>query len=412
VHLGIVAFPNLAVGDQTVVRYVIHRRTPLFAGQFDDLVIVPFWRVGSFQVIVDMPPGMPLHADAAGFVAVPGTHPPGRTRYGWRYVGGDDARIEAGAVSAVDAGRRLAVSTFAGYPAFAAAFRQVMAGKALATPAVAALARQVASSLPDAQARALALTGWVRSNVRLSGSDGLGPHDAADVLAKRHGDDKDVAVLLEAMLAAVGIDSTPALVNHGNAYRLPDAPTLGVFNHMITYVPGLDLYLDPTFDAPDPAALPAAILGKPALLLETGTFAMTPLLQPRRTVTAATVDIDAGRLPSRVAAGGNSGRSAVVEAIRDMTLEPERRQDYVCPAVDAEDATRLRLPPGARILALPRSVQLMDGGIFYSARYVREGGSQDNAVLVRRRLTFRHGRPTCSPADYRAMRPLLNRIAR
>jgi hypothetical protein len=54
----------------------------------------------------------------------------------------------------------------------------------------------------------------------------------------------------------------------------------------------------------------------------------------------------------------------------------------------------------------------MNGGIAYSASHVRRDGADGAAILVRRRLTFRHGLPTCSPADYDAMQPVLARIAR
>lgn len=407
VQVKVVVFPELAVGDLTVVRYVIQRSRPPLPGHFDQLVTVPFYRVRSLQVVVDLPAGMTLHADAAGFVAMPDAHPPGRRRHAWRYVDGANPRLEAGSVSPIDYGRRLALSTFADYPAFAAAFRQAQAGKALATPAMATLARQRTAGLPDPQARALALTDWVRGEVRMKTC-------------------QDPALRLVAMLSAVGIESTTALINNGNAYKLPQAPTLGVFNHVIVYVPGLDLYLDPTLDPTIDAVgagdLAPSMLGKPVLLLDTGRFAMTPLLQAHKVVTAATVDI--GRhghgsfsgsgdtfasLPAPGALATTHGaRSVVDDAIKAMTVEAVRRQDYVCPAVDAEDNTDFRLPRGARILALPRPMNLMDGGLFYSAIYTRKG----DAIAVRRRLTFRHGRPTCSPADYRAMRPLLERIQR
>jgi hypothetical protein len=285
------------------------------------------------------------------------------------------------------------------------------------------------------------------------------------------------------MLAAVGIDSSAALVNSGNAYKLPDAPTLGVFNHMITYVPALDLYLDPTAESVAAGYLPAAVLGKPVLLLKSGAFAMTPLLQPARIRTAATVEIGRdGRGSFKVArtlsgAGAESLRklvrearpaerqqfvqrmlqgmgqkgqgvfdaglvegngddysmsvagtsehfldlpgpsalattygawSTVGDAVAGLAQERERRQDFVCPALDNVDETSFRLPRGVRILALPAPLQIMDGGIFYRASYARRA----NAVLVQRRFTFRHGRPTCTPADYRAMQPALERIMR
>lgn len=387
-RLKVVVFPEAAVGDRLVLRYVLRRKAALFPGHFEHLSSASFYLNRNYLLIYDMPASMPLHADAVGFVPVPGDSPPGRRRYQWRYVNGDNDRLEAGSVSYLDYGKRLAVSTFPDYAAFA-------------------------------RARALALSDWVRHNIR--------------------GHCKDHAGLLEALLAAAGIDSTGALVNNGNAYRLPAAPTLGVLNHMITWVPSLGLYLDPTAETVGAGYLPAGILGKPVLLLKTGTFAMTPILQPERNRTTTWFDIRRdGRSrfkSSKTASGGGgevrlsfSGTSdgfldlpgpsglatthdlwgGLGEAVFKLGEESERRQDFVCPAIDIEDETGFRFPKGVRILAMPRPVLLMDGGIYYRARYARRGSE----VVVGRRLTFRHGRATCTPADFRAMRPALERIVR
>jgi hypothetical protein len=45
------------------------------------------------------------------------------------------------------------------------------------------------------------------------------------------------------MLAAAGIDSTPALVNGGYAYRLPDAPVQAVLDQIILYVPAMNIFV-------------------------------------------------------------------------------------------------------------------------------------------------------------------------
>lgn len=492
-RIKVVVFPEVAVGDRLALRYVLRRATPLFPGHFEDLAPAPAHLNRNFLLIYDMPAALPLHADAVGFVPVPGSGPPpaGIRRYQWRYqggpIGGGGERIEADAVSPLDDGNRLAVSTFSGYPAFAAAFRSGSAGRAAPSPAIAALARQLTAGLPDTRARVLALSDWVRKNIRYVGvyigAGGVVPHPASVVLDNRYGDCKDHAGLLEALLAALGIDSSGALVNSGNAYKLPDAPTLGVFNHMITYVPSLDLFLDPTAEAAAAGYLPASVLGKPVLLLKTGGFAMTPMLQPQRIRAVATVDIgrdgrgrfrversvsgalaeplrkavrdahpaererfaermlqgmgrkargvfDAGTVDGNgddysMAVSGSGDQfvdlpgpgalattypawSVVGDAVAGMAQERERRQDFVCPAVDAEDETRFRLPKGVRILSLPPPVNAMNGGIFYRASYARAG----NAVTVKRRLTFRHGSATCTPADHRAMRPVLDRIVR
>lgn len=285
-RMKIIVFPDIEAGDQLVVHYVLRRHTPLFPGHFEDLSFSQSYANPQYQLIYDMPASMPLHADAVGFAPVPIASAPGRKRYQWHYLDGQNPRIEDGSVSYFDYGKRLAVSTFAGYPAFAKAYDARSAGQARVTPAIAALAAQLAAGLPDPRARALALSDWVRKHIRYVGvyvgPGGVVPHPAATVLAQRYGDCKDHAILLEALLRAVGIDSSAALVNSGNAYRLPATPTLGVFNHVITYVPALDLYLDSTAESIAAGYLPAGVMGKPVLLAKTGMLARTPSHQSER----------------------------------------------------------------------------------------------------------------------------------
>jgi len=438
-HATTIVFPDVAMGDRQIVHYVVRRPTPPFPGQFDDVAVMPFLVHRNTTLIYDMPPSMPLHADAVGFVPLPGDSPPGRRRYRWRYLnepGGPNERIEADAVNVLDYGRRLVVSTHPDYPAFAAAFRAATAGNALPAPAIATLAHQLTAGLPDTRARALALSEWVRNNIRDmdAGAGGVVPHPAGTVLDTRRGDGQDRVALLEAMLAAVGIASTPALVNDGNIYTLPDAPALGVLDHLILYVPDPALFVDPAAPSVKSGDLPPALLGKPVLLLKSGTFAMTPVLQPQAIRTVATIDLEHGtsrvdrtttgalaepvRTVVRADAGALRARgplatsdrawSAVDAAVASLMREPDRRLDFVCAAVDAADDIRLRLPQGLRPAALPRSASVISGGIFYRATYERAR----DAVLVRRRLTVRHGRATCTPDDDRAMRPALERIRR
>jgi transglutaminase-like putative cysteine protease len=296
-RVKVVVFPQVAVGDQLVVRYVVHRHTPLFPGQFEDLSASQFYLQQQFELIYDVPEAMTLYADAAGFLPQPAEDPPGRKRYRWRYVPGDNVRIEANSVSYLDYGKRLAVSTFRDYAAFAQAFR-AGAGGAQQAPedeAITVLAHQLTAGLADPRAKALALSEWVRHNVRYVGvyvgPGGVVPHAAATVLANRYGDCKDHAVLLEALLAGAGIDSTAVLINSDNAYRLPRTPTLGIFNHMINYVPSLHLFLDSTAESISAGYLPASDLGKPVLLLKTGTLASTPARQAQHNLTSTWFDV-------------------------------------------------------------------------------------------------------------------------
>jgi hypothetical protein len=452
-----------------VLHYVVRRHAPPFPGQFDDLAVMSPHVHRNTLLVYDMPAAMPLHADAVGFVQVPGDSPPDRRRYQWRYVNGGDARTEPDAVNVVDDGPRLAASTFADYKAFSAAARAAMAGQPLPSPAIATLAHRLTAGLPDARARVLALSEWVRH-----AQGNATPHPAY-AMPDLHRDGDTPAALLQALLAAVDIGSTRALVNGGNAYTLPDAPVRDVLDHTILYVPALDLFIDPAAVDVKAGYLPPALLGKPALLLTSGTFAMTPVLQPQRIRAVAVVDIGRGtfivertlsgalarddartgrdhaaappgvhqrtrgvdvaaartatsdrgandtvtlsstgtvddmpRHAGSMAATSNRAWSAVDAAVAQLLQARERHHDFVCPAVDAEDDIRLQPPPGLRFTSLPGPADVVAEGIFYRATYARD----HDAVLVKRRLTFRHGRATCTPADARAMRPALERVRR
>ena len=101
----------------------------------------------------------------------------------------------------------------------------------------------------DDMAKVNALYEYVSLNIRyVSLSFGLGryqPHAASEVLANGYGDCKDHVVLMQAMLAALGIRAEAALIDQGSRTR--DLPLwLPQFNHVVAYLPDFDVYANPT----------------------------------------------------------------------------------------------------------------------------------------------------------------------
>jgi transglutaminase-like putative cysteine protease len=280
-RVKVVIFPELTVGDRMVLRYKRHRTTPLFPGQFEDLYAPDFYQNEQISLTYDMPANMALHADMKAFKASAPTTANGRTVYRWTLEPIEKNRIENGAVAYTDYGQFLAVSTFTDYAQFAQAY--AARAQVEVTPAITQLARQLTAKLDTPHSKALALSDWVRKNIRYVavyvGVGGVVPHPAQAVLDNRYGDCKDHVALLEALLKAVAIESTPVLINMGNAYVLPKVPTTGLLNHAITYIPGLDLYLDSTATPIAAGYLPIPELGKPVLLTQSGTLARTPVSQ-------------------------------------------------------------------------------------------------------------------------------------
>ncbi|HEY0064879.1 MAG TPA: DUF3857 domain-containing protein [Telluria sp.] len=486
-RLRVIVFPDVETGDQLVVSYVLQRHTALFPGHFEDLSASQHYANPQFHLIYDMPDNMPLYADAVGFRTLDTPAPAGRKRYHWHYQDGGHQRPEAESVSALDDGARLAVSTFDSYASFARAYAERAGARAAPAPAIADLAARLTAGLATPRARALALADWVRREIRYVavyvGAGGVVPHAAASVLANRYGDCKDHAVLLEALLRAAGIDSTAVLINNGNSYRLPDVPTLGILNHVINYLPALDLFLDSTAASVAAGYLPATLMDKPALLTDTAVLKRTPaqqhernrsiawfrlqrdgassfsvariaegaLAEPYRHAVRETAPAERAQLvqqllngfgqqghgrfdPGKVDGQGDEysmrmeGSSAhfaslpgpvglastfdfwggLGETVLALGQEARRTQDYVCPAIDAEEETGFSFPPGVRVLAVPRALDLDDGYFRYRARYTRRA----NTVTVTRSVRFRHAGMVCSAREHARMLPTLERMMR
>jgi len=136
---------------------------------------------------------------------------------------------------------------------------------------------------------------WVAQNIRYLGiyvgAGGYVPHEAQSILDNRYGDCKDHVVILESLLATAGIESTPALINSSSAYLLPHLPTPGIFDHVITYVPSLNVYLDSTSRFAPLGTLPNGDMDKPVVLTATGSISRTPKTDPSKDRTEARIQM-------------------------------------------------------------------------------------------------------------------------
>lgn len=280
-RVKVVIFPDVAVGDRLVLRYQRHRTQALFPQQFEDLNVADFYQTEQTSFSYNLPADKPLYADFKGYKASTPTAAAGRKIYRWDLIPAEKSRIETGAVAYSDYGQFLAVSTFTDYKTFAQAY--AARAQVEVTPAITQLAKELTANLETPHAKALVLSDWVRKNIRYVavyvGAGGVVPHPAQAVLDNRYGDCKDHVALLEALLKAVAIESSPALINLGNAYVLPKVATLGLLNHAITYIPSLDLYLDSTATPIAAGYLLIPELGKRVLLTQSGEFARTPSSQ-------------------------------------------------------------------------------------------------------------------------------------
>ncbi|HEY3597505.1 MAG TPA: DUF3857 and transglutaminase domain-containing protein [Paraburkholderia sp.] len=275
-----IVFPAVEPGARIHLKYRKTQQVPIVAGYFSDFTPPDLAPTHNFRLIYDLPADKPLYADARGFVAVPPVTHAGRTRYEFRYDKAHFGRLEYGSIAYVSYGDRLMVSTYRDYAAFAATYRASATDPTATGSAIVELARTLTAADPTPRAKAKTLYDWVRRNVRYVavnvGRGAVVPHRATEILALRYGDCKDHVALYGALLDAIGVRNEPALLNSGTIYSLPDVPGYGVLNHVITWLPDLQLYADSTAPNVEFGYPPSTDMDRPAVLVNQGTLARTP----------------------------------------------------------------------------------------------------------------------------------------
>ena len=283
-----VVFPDVAVGDTVHFAYRLTTREPLFPGHFSTGdTYSRETALDRVRVRVDTPAALWVQYRTKDMKQTVTETPEGRRIIEWTYSQPDPVAQsrEDYSVYDPDAEPGYAISSFRSYADVARAYGERAVPKAAVTPRIEALAREIVGNETDPRGQARAIYTWVVKNITYGGNCiGIGavvPHDLDFVLDNRMGDCKDHATLLDALLGAQGIDSDQALINAGSVYTLPEVPVVSMVNHVINYLPGLDLYLDATSKTTAFGMLPWGDEDKPVLLVEhDGQQRRTPATAP------------------------------------------------------------------------------------------------------------------------------------
>ena len=265
-----VAFPDVAVGDTVVMSYKLTQTEATFPGNFSIMeTFSKFEAYDDVEISLSAPASLDMRVYNRGVEGGEVPSKDNRHNWTWSYRNKEIALPEAASVSPLDYGPLIVATTFKDYGAVAAAYNSRAAAKAVPTDRIKKLANEVTLNLHTPREQAKALYQWVSANIQFAGNCvGVGsvvPHDADLVLANRMGDCKDHTTLLQALLAVKGIASTPVLINSGDAYTLPEVPAVDIFNHVISYIPSLDLYADSTARYTSFGLLPFDDSGKPVI---------------------------------------------------------------------------------------------------------------------------------------------------
>lgn len=265
----VVIFPDVAAGDSIFYKVRVTRAKPLFPGYFmGGVVFSPTEYIEHGSQTVRLPAGSKVRMVSYG-VTVDQRSEPGGEVLTWDYANTNPIKKDRGAVSEFDRYDRVQVSTFPDWQTLSRTYAAIALPKIEVTPEIQAKADEITAGASSKREEVERLYNWVTTQVRyvalFLGTGGIEPHPSGQVLANRYGDCKDHAVLFGALLKARGIASDPVVINGSFGYKLPAVPTLNGFDHMITYVPSLDLYLDTTSGTVRFGQLPMGDYGKPIL---------------------------------------------------------------------------------------------------------------------------------------------------
>jgi transglutaminase-like putative cysteine protease len=296
----VIIYPKLEVGSQVYYRAKSVQHTPEFPGHFFLWEhYSPHVRYENVTVELVHDVGIEVGVSTTSMQGGKLEVPPKPHTVAYKFTFSQDTAYpnEDSRVDLPDFAPHFAASTFKTYADVGQAYQVRAKEKAAVTPAIQALAQELVQKA-NAQTtldKVKVLHHWVAQNIRYLGiyvgAGGYVPHDAQSILDNRYGDCKDHVVILESLLAAVGIDSSPALINSGTAFLLPKLPTPGIFDHVITYVPSLNVFLDSTSRFAPLGTLPLGDMGKSVVLTATGALSRTPMTQTSKDRTESRIQM-------------------------------------------------------------------------------------------------------------------------
>ena len=278
----IIIFPNVTVGSRIYYKIRTTTHAPLFQRFATGFSFSPNHEYGHFELNLIHPAKMFIQAESSGVQGGRVEDGPNKeVRYRYTYQNKNKIHPTPPlSVAYEDFSPYIRLSSYQSHIEFARIYEEKTRAMATVTPAVQKLADQITKGISDPRDQARALYNWVSREIRYVAiylkDGGFVPHFADSIIRNRYGDCKDNNTMLIALLAAKGIEASSALINASDSYTLPNLVTFGTFDHMITYLPQWDLYVDATQEFAPFGVLALSELDKPTLLTALGQIGHTP----------------------------------------------------------------------------------------------------------------------------------------
>ncbi|MCA9522004.1 MAG: DUF3857 domain-containing protein [Myxococcales bacterium] len=260
----VVTFPTLRRGDVIEVLYRIDEyEAPFIPGYFGDFhSFGEVYPTDEALYLVDRPASLAIHYGLRRATAKKSQISVEQRSRGGRRITAFRVRRLAGLFELEHVpglslrAPTLHISTIASWSELARRYRAFAAPtksarRSIGWRALEKKARDLTRGLSGTRARVAAIHRFVTQSIRYVGLElgvhGYKPYDPATVYTRRFGDCKDKAMLMQAMLATVGVSAQLTLVRTRDLGPIDGRlGSLAVFNHAMLYLPSLRLFADPT----------------------------------------------------------------------------------------------------------------------------------------------------------------------
>lgn len=293
----VIVYPNVKIGSQLYFKIRSVQHTPEFKGHFFySQYFSPHYKYEKQEFNFIVSDKLPFQVDSKSLDGGLISQKNHQKHYQYTYSQDSAKTAEPFEVDSDDFSPYLIASTFKDYIEFGKAYEKGAASKIKVTPEIQKLADELTQDKSTKREQVAALYHWVSKNIRYVaiylGHGGVVPHDTETILKNHYGDCKDHTIILAALLKAKGIESDSALISLGDNYKLPKLAVMSPLNHVINYIPSLDMYLDSTAQFAPFGTLPFEDMDKPVILTGLNKIGHTPLPNPKDHTITTKVKID------------------------------------------------------------------------------------------------------------------------
>ncbi|TDS72050.1 transglutaminase superfamily protein [Pantoea sp. PNA 14-12] len=275
-----ISFPDLVEGDTIHITINKIQKKTIFPGGFSEVFKAPIEsNYKKYSIRFEIPATTNLKTQSTGFdKSIKFSN--GKKIITWNLS--KQAHNTHKSESKIKTAPYLVVSSFKSWNSIAKNFSKLADHYSTPTPDVKKLADELTFNIKDKKEQTRIIFNWVSQNIEYTnislGDSGYIPNSASDIIKSRHGDCKDHVTLMRALLKAKNIKSKYILISFQPYYQKNIIPTIAWFDHVIIFIPELNIYSDPTSKLLAFNSLLPNQIKKPALMVngQTGRIITTP----------------------------------------------------------------------------------------------------------------------------------------